>query len=286
MSPAAPTPPEKTPYGFVASGPLAGMTVLVTRDEEPGGPMSRSLAALGARTINLPLVRHVAPADTAPLHAAARTLFHFDWLVFTSARGVSGLMSVLPDLGMSWPGVAPKVGCVGASTAAEVERWGLVVDCLARNAGSEGLLDELRTLSIPAGARVLYPRAEDARPTLAAGLRAMGLDVTEVVAYRSETSAALAELRAALSKPSLKAVMFCSPSATHTLAGLEPDERRRLAEQFVVASMGPTTTDALRALGVVPRVEASERTFEGFARALATFVAGRVVAQQQVQQQQ
>jgi uroporphyrinogen-III synthase len=252
-----------------AEQPLAGMGVLVTRDEEPGGPMSRALAALGARTVHLPLVKHVPPADPSALREAARALFRYEWLVFTSARGVSGLMSVLPDLGMSWPGVAPKVACVGASTAAEVERWGLKVDCLARNAGSEGLLDDMRALSIPRNTPVLYPRAEDARPVLARGLRDMGLDVTEVVAYRSETASAIAELRAALTKPGIKAIIFCSPSATVSLATLEPDERRRIAQQFVVVSMGPTTSDALRALGIAPRVEATDRTFDGLARALA-----------------
>lgn len=265
-------PAEPSPFGFSATGPLAGMGVLITRDEEPGGPMGRALAALGARASYLPMVKHVPPADAAPLREAATTLFRYDWLVFTSARGVVGLMSVLPELGMSWPGVAPKVACVGASTAIEVERWGLTVDCLARNAGSEGLLEDMRALGIPAGAQILYPRAEDARPVLARGLRAMGLDVTEVVAYRSESAGDVAELRALLTKPSLKAITFCSPSATVPLAKLEADERRRLGENFIVASMGPTTSEALRALGIVPRVEARERTFEGFARALAEFV--------------
>ena len=67
-------------------------------------------------------------------------------------------------------------------------------------------------------------------------------------------------------------VTFLSPSGAAALAALMPGETlSALARLAVVASVGPTTSAALAALGAPPAVEAPSRTAGGLATALLSY---------------
>ena len=123
-----------------------------------------------------------------------------------------------------------------------------------------------------AGARVLWPRANLARRTLAVALARAGATVVAPVAYstRPVSPATLAALAAEVGGHRLDAIAFCSPSsAEHLVRALSLPSLSSLTSGLVVASIGPTTSAALKALGVPPAVEAQTPSVASLAAALA-----------------
>ncbi|HEY5004273.1 MAG TPA: uroporphyrinogen-III synthase, partial [Ktedonobacteraceae bacterium] len=77
--------------------PLQGKRVLVTRTRAQASVLSEQLRDLGATPIEFPTIRIVPPQDWSELDAALKRLYEphedsasfYNWLVFTSANGVT-----------------------------------------------------------------------------------------------------------------------------------------------------------------------------------------------------
>lgn len=244
---------------------LRNVHVIVTREEPPAGPLARAVAAYGAKVDVFPLVRHTPPVDEGPLFEAARNIRDFDGVLFTSARGVDAFTMALELVGGRY-GATP-VSCVGQSTADRARESGALVDRIARNTASEGLVKEFASEGSLRGRRFVYPCAEQARPVLAEGLRKLGAEVVEAPAYRTEAFGDPDALSALIRNAD--AILFCSPSATWKIGEIE--DRAGLLANKAVGSMGPATTEALREVGIRPSFEPKDRTFEGMAEALSGY---------------
>ena len=70
------------------SRPLFGKRVLVTRPREQAAAMVDRLAAYGAESVEVPMIRLAPPEDPGPLLDAVARVHDFDWVVFTSANAV------------------------------------------------------------------------------------------------------------------------------------------------------------------------------------------------------
>jgi uroporphyrinogen-III synthase len=224
----------------VPDGPLAGRTVVVTRAGEQAGPLVEQLRARGATVIEVPLVR-IEPVDATPPHGP------FDWLLLASANAAQAARR----LGVAE--AARSVGVVGPATA---QAWGAPAALVAHPATAEALVGAL-----PHGTgRVLVVQGDRARPTLVDGARAAGWTVEVVVGYRTVTVHPDATGAAALG--SADAVTVASPSALDGCrdAGIRPGG--------VVVAIGPTTADAVRALGWGEPVVASPHTAAGLVEAV------------------
>lgn len=150
------------------------MRVLIPRNGSWGERVSSLVTDAGFEPLVLPLIT-VAPAtDQDALRVQLDDLGagRFDWLVVTSQSSVRYLPRVP---------AAVSVAAVGNVTAAALRERGIPVAFVPRTQSAAGLVDEW---PIPSG-RVLWPRSEDAKPTIKDGLRAKGMDVVDVVAYRT-----------------------------------------------------------------------------------------------------
>ncbi|WAC67447.1 uroporphyrinogen-III synthase [Agrococcus sp. SL85] len=164
------------------------MRVLIPRGGSWGDDVARRVADAGHEPLVLPLVAIEPADDQERLRASIQHLAEgrFDWLVVTSQSTVR----VLPRIPAS-----VRVAAVGSVTAAALRERGVPVAFIPTRQSAAGLVDEW---PIREG-RVLWPHARDARPTIAEGLRHHGMQVSEVVAYRTEPVYADGEaLRAAL----------------------------------------------------------------------------------------
>jgi len=248
--------------------------VAVTRHEAPDHPLGLTLARGGVDVAWLPTTAILPPLDAAPLDAALARIHEMDWLVFTSGHGVDGLCS-RPAWEEAWAAAParPRVAAVGERTGEHLVSRGLRVDVVPDSPGASGLVaaivaGEGGTLG---GRRVLWPRSDIARPELKDGLAGAGASVFDPVAYRT-VAAAPADVewfRAALVDGGVDAVCFLSPSAASGLvASLGSADLAGLHGRLLVASLGPTTSEALTRLGAPPDVEASPATAERLAEAL------------------
>jgi uroporphyrinogen III methyltransferase/synthase len=123
------------------------------------------------------------------------------------------------------------------------------------------------------GAKVLLPRAAEARELLPRALTAAGATVVDVATYRASPAARLApRVEELLAEGGIDAVTFTSSSTVrhfHSLLGGRPVGRA------VVAAIGPITADTARELGFRVDVVAKEYTLDGLTAGLVDYFATR-----------
>lgn len=239
-------------------GPLRGVRVVVTRPEGQAEGLLRGFREAGAEVEWLGLLEVTAPTDVEPLRRAAAEVDRFDWVALTSANAVAPLFDLLPG-GLP---ASVAVAAVGEATARALRKRGVEPRLVAAKGSGQGLAEEMAAREDLRGVRVLLPLAGDARPDLAAGLRAAGAEVTAVIAYEKRLAAAAGERAAALFPAGMPLgwVTFTSPRLASTFAELIDRQAGRWGERrrtLLAASIGPTTSAELRRLGVEPAAEAA-----------------------------
>jgi uroporphyrinogen-III synthase len=248
-------------------GRLSGWRVLVTRPADAAGALVAALAAAGAEALAVPMVETGPPTDRAALEAALARLSAYDWVVFTSAAGAEHAAASGPGLASFVGGGAGagRLAAIGPGTAAALGRLGATRVWQPGRAGGAELAAEL---PLTAGARVLLVRSDLADPATANALRARGARVDDVAAYRTVPRRRPApELAEQLRDGRIAAVTLASPSAARGLVescGPAPATYAHTA----LASIGPTTTRAIEALGLSVAAEADRPGVEGLVEAL------------------
>lgn len=231
---------------------LAGVSVLVTRARAQAGELMAALHAAGAEPLLLPTLKLEAPADAAPLHDAIRDLAagEYDWIVFTSANAVRRLLAT-----PGWPGAdqpawrKTRIAAVGRSTAKAITMAGLHVDLTPSRANALALAEALIASSID-GKRVLYPKADIARATLPDTLKAAGVQVDAVDAYRTVPEPEIARaVMERLQRGEVDIVTFASPSSVRHLRAALGDQFSTLHRTSIVC-VGPVTAAAAREVGL------------------------------------
>ena len=256
--------------------PLFGKRVLVTRARSQASRLAESLEAQGAETVQAPAIRICPVVDTEALDAAIGNIGRYDWITFTSPNGVRGVRDRLAALTLDSRALSGvRVATVGPATAEAVEEMGIRPDMSPRVYAAEGLLDEFAAQGIRNG-RVLCLRSDIGRPTLPDGLRAAGLEVDEVVAYRTETAPDSSDTaRRALrdGARTVDAATFTSSSTVTNLAKLLDGDVKPI-NNTVIACIGPITARTAREQGIRVDVVAKRNTIEGLVESLVEHFEG------------
>jgi uroporphyrinogen-III synthase/uroporphyrinogen III methyltransferase/synthase len=237
---------------------LAGAAVLVTREEDGGGPLSEALRSRGARVVNLPLLETRPPEDPGALRAEAARLTSYDWVVLTSARAVRALADA------SGNGGPPRLAVVGEATARAARALGWEPAVVGRSGAADLVLALSGSGAKLDGARVLWAAADRGRQEGIRALESAGARVRVVTAYRT-VAREETEVRGRLAGDDVDAVVLASPSAAEALAGGLSPSRLSLP----VAAIGETTAEAARRLGFTVVVTAERPDFESLADAVA-----------------
>jgi len=267
-----PAPPPRGPPATIVIGGVAGLElgwyegralsgrrVVVTRARAQASELSRLLEDLGARVVEVPVIRIDPPADGGEaLSAAAERIGAYRWVVFTSANAVAAILDRVPDL-RSLGGVS--LAAVGPATAGALRSRGLVADLVPERRQAEGL-----TSAFPSpgsgSRRVLFPRAAAGREALVDGLRSAGWEVDLVEAYR--TVRVPVDERTCHEVSTSDAVCFTSSSTVSGfLEACGPE-----ACPPVVVCIGPTTAATARDAGLTVDAVASEQSIGGLVAAL------------------
>jgi len=258
---------------------LSGRRVVVTRSRAQASGLVDRLAGLGATVVELPVIAIGDPADGGvALSNAARRLTDgaYQWVAVTSANAASRLFAALD--GRVVPATV-RWAAVGAVTARILDEAGFPPALVPGESMSEALAEAfpaaipghpISPAGIPGNApTVLFPRAETVRGALAPELRAKGWVVDEVIAYRTMADDPGPDAVAAARRAD--AIVFTSSSTVdQATALLTPD-----GMPPVVASIGPITSNSVRAAGLQVAVEASVHTVEGLVDALVSALGAR-----------
>lgn len=244
--------------------PLGGRRIIVTRDEDTDGPLSRALRDLGAHPLCLPCVTHRPPADDAPLREAVSCLDKYTWIILTSARAVRAFV----DIAGSEIPKHTRIACVGRATRESAVAASLQVALVPEREDARGLVDVLLPQLGPSDV-MLYPRSSRAGPTITRELRAHGCVVEDPVAYETTPKAPVELLRALLDGGAPDAVTFASPSAARgfveAVRGAGWD---RAAGGLRFFSIGGTTSAAMEELGLPIHGVAADHSFLALAEAV------------------
>jgi len=239
--------------GWRRSGPLAGVTVAVTRARAQASSLVARLQALGARVIEAPAIRIVASADELPPTAG------YDLLCLTSTNGVEILFERLAARGEDARALAGmRVAAIGPGTARALRDRGVVADVVPERFVAEGLVEALAGLEF---SRVLLARAAGARDVLPDALRERGAHVDVVDLYRTVVE----PLEPAL-LPAIHAADYLTFTSSSTvrffLSSARPGPDTR------IVSIGPVTSETLREHGLEASVEASSHDIDGVIEAI------------------
>jgi uroporphyrinogen-III synthase len=172
-------------------------SVVVTRPLAQAEPLAQRVAAMGRNAVVFPLLEIQPLPDTALLKAELQDLSRYAMVAFVSPNAIDAAFNILDR----WPaGVAAAV--VGEGSRMALARHGVTsTDATIFSPSDPKRTDSqtlLEVLDIDAlrGKRVLIVRGETGRELLADALRAAGVQVTQVAAYR-RTAPQLGQLLAA-----------------------------------------------------------------------------------------
>lgn len=251
--------------------PLFGRRVVVTRSRAQAAELATRFTELGADVLEIPCIKTSAPVNVQSLTEALLELNSYDWLVFTSANGVTSFFEYFfkgfkdtRDIG----GV--RIAAVGPATAAKLRELHLQVDLMPEEATGAKIAREFAKFESVENLKVCLLRAEVANPDLPRALEELGAIVDDIPVYRTVAEPdALADVSAKLLATGADWITFTSASTVeHFHQRFNLPALLKKFSQIKVASIGPETTKAIESLALKPNVEAKQHTMEGLVTVL------------------
>lgn len=210
-------------------GPLGGLRLALAGSGARDGWLARRLRTLGA-SLGIEKVIATEPLNNADLAEYLGRLAEGDMIAFTSARAAELMQGFRPAKGV-------RIAAVGPSTAEALEACGWTPTVV----GAGGARDLAHALDIPAGTRVLFPCAENARTDLEEELSKRGIEVLRRAVYHTVTLSDVAL------DSSVDYRIYTSPSAVEACTLWE---REHEDLPTVRIPLGEATREAMRQAGL------------------------------------
>jgi uroporphyrinogen III methyltransferase/synthase len=270
-----PTAVYHTEIDWCRRRPLSGKRVLITRDEEGNRLLSRRLEELGAEVLSVPVISVRNLTQTGSADSILHRLAEFDWVVFTSRRGVQFAFERLAELGKDARVFGrAKIACIGPETSRCLAERGLRADFVPKMFTGGSLAAELCSLEPPAGKKFLLLRSAIAPDDLPTYLRREGAKVEEVPIYTIEPAAVppnqIEPVLERLCRKEVDWVLLASSSAVSAFLGVVPKDKV-LESGVKIASIGPSTSRRIQEAGLPVSVEPSVHTLEGLVEAIIQY---------------
>lgn len=253
--------------------PLFGKTALVTRTREQASALVELLSAAGARCLEVPTLEIAPPDNFGPLDKSLENLSVYEWVIFTSANGVSAFFQRLFDQGSDVRALGgAQLAAIGPATAEALRERGLLADVVPARFQAEDLAEALLPKIAP-GARVLLARAQVAREVLPETLAQAGIQVDVAPVYQARQPAGIPEeARPFLESGKIDLLTFASSATVHNFAALVGREKfQELAQTAVVAAIGPITAATLQEYAITPQIQPEEFTIPALVTAIIGF---------------
>jgi uroporphyrinogen III methyltransferase/synthase len=241
--------------------------LLVTRPRGQSERLCGRLREIGIEPVEVPAVAIEPPDSYEELDRAIAGLDRFDWVLVTSQNAVGAMFERLAVVAAGRPSPRLHWAAIGPGTAEALRLRGVNNVWIPSRYLSEVVGAELPAV---AGDRVLRIRSEVASTAPAELLRARGIEVDEVVAYRiiEAPPASRPRLRDALAA-GVDGVLFTSASTVRGLLRLADEtglggELRRL----LIIVIGPVTASAVESAGLRPGIVARLHSIDGIINAL------------------
>ncbi|MDP8244839.1 MAG: uroporphyrinogen-III synthase [Candidatus Hinthialibacter antarcticus] len=242
--------------------------LLLLRSEDDMEASAQAVRERGGVAVACPMICIRPPKDTSALDAAIQKINHFDWIVFTSPHAVRFFFQRVDEKKIERNSFQViQIAAIGPSTVNALSEQKIPVTFQAEKANAVEFIKEFPAQFRIKGQRIFLPLSDIALRTMPDGLTNAGAIVSEAVAYENAAAESLPdEARTLLQNQEIDWALFTSPSTVRNLFQCLKSEN--INPKFQSASIGPSTSAALRELGMEPDVEADPHTFDGLLDAI------------------
>ena len=246
--------------------PLFGQRIVVTRRSEQAGSFAKKLAELGADVLAVPTIKITTPTQKDAIIDCLLELNSYDWLVFTSANGVTAFFDIffrrfqdLRDLG------GARIAAVGPATAAKLRELHLQVDVQPEEFTAKKIVGAFKKYQDIENVKMCLLRAEVANRELPEALQEEGAIVDDIAIYKTvpETEDHTGASERLLADGADWVTFTSSSTVEHFHARFDLPKLVKKFPEMKLASIGPETSKTIEALGLKPAFEAKEHTTEG-----------------------
>jgi uroporphyrinogen III methyltransferase/synthase len=257
---------EELCLNWFADQALYGQTVLVTRAAHQAAELGGRLTEQGAGVFYQPAISIDPVEDWQKADDAIARLSKFDWIVFTSANGVTVFLDRMISCGHDLRRLGSlRIAAIGASTAKALKKFHLIADLVPEEFRAESLAAELVAQS--ERGKCLVIRASRGREVLVRALQDAGSAVDQLVVYNSNDVEQLdAGIEKSIAAGQIDWVTVTSSAIARSLAKLIGKKLNDLK----LVSISPVTSATLRELGFEPAAEAREFTMDGVVEAIVS----------------
>jgi uroporphyrinogen III methyltransferase / synthase len=243
--------------------PLHGRRVVVTRARAQTSGLAATLRGLGAEVVEMPAIRIEPRTQSDTVRAAIGSIGDYALVCLTSPNGVQLLFEALRAAKLDARALAgATVAAIGPGTARALAEHGVIADVVPERFVAEALVEALGSVDV-SGRRVLVARAAEARDVLPEALRERDAEVDVVALYETVREEPNAE--AVEAAQGADYVTFTSSS---TVRNLTEALGERFPRDARIVSIGPITSEGVRAVGLEVDVEAERHDVDGLIAAL------------------
>lgn len=256
--------------------PFSGRRIVITRPREQSLEWRLKFEALGANVIELPLIRVSKDVNLQTLAEVFQELGGYEWIIFTSVNGVKFFFEeftrVFDDIrafGLM------RIAVVGEATAAAIREKHLRVEIQPKKASAAELAQTLIERESMDSAKVLVITGNQNREELVAKLEEARAIVDCLPVYKTEeTDLSTNPIATDFRQHGAEAILFASPSAVQSFfdqaAALKLAPK---AKRPITGSIGPSTTAAMKQLGLPVDFEATDASLDSLIASLTKALA-------------
>jgi uroporphyrinogen III methyltransferase/synthase len=254
--------------------PLFGRRIVVTRAAGNAARFANRLRALGAEAIEFPTIENAPPASFAILDRAIAELASFDWIVFTSATGVTAFIERMRTIGHDIRELGrASIAAIGPITARRLETFALRVAATPSEYRAEAIIGAIGESRIK-GARILIPRAVVAREILPELMTRHGArEVVVAPAYRTVIPAHpdATFIRELIAARAIDLVTFTSASTVTNFCAIAGE----MPPALKAAVIGPITAATARARGFDVVIQPAAYTVDSLTSSITEYFGAR-----------
>ena len=261
-------PDEASPRRF----PLTGQTVLVTRAAHQSSALAEKISQRGGNVLFQPAIEIVGPEDWTMADSLIKNLAEYARLVFVSTNAVTFFFDRVIHLQQmeNLKAVSPEIVAIGAGTESAIKSYGLSVSRVPENSNSQSLAKLLIENSVSSNTAIF--RADRGSAVLSDRLAEAGIDFEELAIYRSQN---VLQPEPAVLDQMAAAKIDWTTITSSAIGDSIVNQFGNALRQTKIATISPTTTDALERLGFTVAAEARRYDLDGIIAAIESFEKAR-----------
>jgi uroporphyrinogen-III synthase len=248
---------------MISMSNLKGKVFISTQPEESFPYLEETFAVAGAKVLSCPMIKvHEAKLDPVA-EEILRNIKDFDWLVFTSRNGARFFLKIYSRLNSAafMQGMA-KTAVIGRKTGEELIRQGITPDFISESNLAGKFASELKEQVLQTGNNVLLLLGNLAGSAIQDVLHDH-TNIKRVDCYETTASGQADEkIVGMIAQDAYDMILFTSSSALESFAAMLRKHSIDITG-LRMASIGPSTTDAMHHYGVKPVVTARVSSHEG-----------------------